>query len=76
MDQLHRPDERITIRWPGGPHDYVIEFEKAEPLDAIRGWLYLYGLVVQPSAPQFRTRRGFYCRPVGDREYTMLPKRP
>jgi len=74
---LHKPGELIDIRWPGGPHDFQIEFEYAEELkvEGWEDWIVLHGLVVKPASTQFRTSRAFYAKPVGERTYEVLPKR-
>lgn len=66
----------VRIFWPGGPHDFAIIFSRAEPMTApgYDGWMYMYGFVVEPSAPKYRTNRGFYVHPV-DGGYALTPHR-
>lgn len=66
--------ERVTVKWPGGFYDFVIEYTREEPSQP-EGWVVVHGLVVKPSGPQHRANRGFYARRTDDREYTMLPHR-
>lgn len=77
LEKLHEPGERITVRWPNGPHDFVILFEYAEPVRAegFEGWLVIHGLCVEPEGPQHRTMRHFYVHPVEgeERTYALLP---
>jgi hypothetical protein len=77
MNHLHRPGELITIRWPGAPYDFKIQFQYADKVNAPgwESWVVLHGLVVEPHGPQHQAYRGFYCHPIGDREYEMIPKR-
>lgn len=72
MTGTYQPRERVTIHWPGGPHDFVIEFGSVEPAEK-DGWLYVQGLVVSPDAPEYRHWRRFWVQPVED-GYALLPK--
>jgi hypothetical protein len=65
--------DRVTVRWPGGRYDFVIEYTNEEPIRA--GWVVVHGLVMEPSGPQHRAHRGFYAQRTGPAEYTMLPHR-
>ena len=48
--QLPDQGETITIRWPGGPFDFVMEFEcERTPPPPWPGWRFLYGRIVQPE---------------------------
>jgi len=49
----HQRWERITILWPGGGHDFVIEYDREEP-STPAGWLLISGLVVEPNRPEYR----------------------
>lgn len=76
LPHLHKPGELITIRWPNGPHDFKIQFEYANDdmqFEGWEGWVTLYGVVGAPGGHQ--TLRGFYCHPIGDREYEMIPRK-
>jgi hypothetical protein len=69
----HAGAERTSIRWPGGPHDFVIA-QVTEPAGwpaPLKGWVWLTGLVVEPEEPPqgFRT---FHVRPV-DGGYELMP---
>ena len=72
-EDLPKQGERVTIRWPGGDYDFVIEFSYAEELPD--GWLVLHGLVVEPVGIEHRMVRGFQVRRVGD-DFALLPKLP
>ena len=74
LEKLHERGERVTVRWPGGPYDFVILFDYAEP--GRDGWLTIHGLCVEPEGPQHRMPRSFYVRPVEgeERTYALLPK--
>jgi hypothetical protein len=61
--QPHERNERITIFWPGGPYNFVIEFHYASP-GLRRGWMWIRGFVVEPNAPENRMTREFYVQPV------------
>ncbi|AGL20943.1 hypothetical protein [Actinoplanes sp. N902-109] len=79
LEKLHKQGERVTIRWPGGPYDFVILFDYAEPSGAAgwEDWLTIHGMCVEPEGPQHHTRRSFYVHPVEgeERTYALLPKR-
>lgn len=49
-DELPRRGDEITIRWPGGAHDFVMFFEREQlPRPPWPGWHYLYGRIVSPE---------------------------
>jgi len=73
MSEQPTRGERVTVKWPGGYYDFVIEFDHEDPIRD--GWVVVHGAVVEPDAPQHRAFRGFYARRTGPAEYTMLPKR-
>jgi hypothetical protein len=75
---LHKPGERVTVRWPGGPYDFVLEFSYAEAVNAPgwEEWFTIHGLVVEPEGLQHRAVRGFYVHPVEEGVYALLPFRP
>jgi hypothetical protein len=76
---LHKRGELVTVRWPGGPYDFVLEFEYAESVNTLgwEDWIVIHGLVVEPAGPQHRNLRGFYVHPIGENEYELLPlKKP
>jgi hypothetical protein len=66
--------DQVTVKWPGGFHDFEILFGHEEPVKD--GWVTVYGRVIKPSGPQHDGRRSFYARQTGPAEYTMLPHRP
>jgi hypothetical protein len=77
MPHQHLPKrgERVTIRWPGGPYDFEIEYlglNDAMP-EAEDGWYWLRGLVVEPEGHRHRMAQTFYVQPDGD-GYALLPK--
>lgn len=79
LEKLHERGERVTVRWPGGPYDFVLEFDYAEPstMSGWEDWLTIHGLCVEPEGPQHRMTRSFYVRPVEgeERTYALLPKK-
>jgi hypothetical protein len=72
--QPHKRGERVTVFWPNGPYDFVLEFEYAEQVLAPgrEDWIVIHGLVVEPDGPQHRAFRGFYVHPV-EGGYSLLP---
>jgi hypothetical protein len=75
LEKLHKRNERVTIRWPGGPYDFVVEFDHAEPAASPgwEDWLVIHGLCVEPEGPGHRAMRSFYVHPVKS-GYALLPK--
>lgn len=72
-----RRGDKVTVRWPGGLYDFVIEFEYAEaapPHQGSDGWLWLSGMVVEPAGPEHRSFRTFYVQPVAGGAFSLLPK--
>jgi hypothetical protein len=73
---LHLPKrgERVTVRWPGGPYDFEVEYERLDDTApaAADGWYWLRGVVVSPEDQQNRMARTFYVQPVDD-GYALLP---
>ena len=64
-----------TVRWPGGPYDFVLQDATVDEdltrrLGLEEGWLYIKGLLVEP----YRDSRTFYVQQLGDREYALKPK--
>jgi hypothetical protein len=61
VSALPERGQRVTILWPGGPHNFLIKFERMVPAepppspgpkgDGWAGWVYLQGQVVQPAQP-------------------------
>lgn len=50
-DELPRRGDEITIRWPGGAHDFVMFFEREQlPRPPRPGWHYLAGRIVEPNS--------------------------
>lgn len=74
MTELPKRGERVTVRWPGGPYDFEVEFERLDEAmpGAADGWLWLRGVVVSPEGRQQRMARTFYVQPDGD-GYALLP---
>lgn len=71
----HAAGERVTIFWPGGFYDFVIEFASLRPDPHRPGWLLVTGLVVRPEGVEHRSTRTFSVeRVVGG--YALLPKIP
>jgi len=66
--------DRVTVKWPGGFHDFVIQYTHEERHGD--GWVTVHGLVVEPNGPEYRANQGFYARRTGTAEYTMLPYKP
>lgn len=71
---------RVTVRWPDGPHDFVLEGSYEEPAGTHSStgdepWVVVHGLVVEPAGVEHRRWRGLYARRTGPAEYTMLPRR-
>jgi len=73
MSRRPRWGDRVTVRWPGGSYDFVIEYDHEEPSQP-GGWVVVHGLVVEPVGPEHRRHRGFYAHQVGAGIYEMLPK--
>jgi hypothetical protein len=72
--RLPKKGERITIRWPGGPYDFVMIFDKVAPGwgSGPDGYEFLRGLIVEPPSewPDYRV---LYARPTGQPgEYTLV----
>lgn len=67
----HKRGDRVTVRWPNGPHDFVLKFDSIRP-EGQDGWVLVTGLVVEPQGPKHRAMRSFYVRPDGD-GYALLP---
>lgn len=72
--------DHIVIIWPGGPHNFRMEFDK---LDASMpppppGWLWLHGKVGETKLRfdlVVNDWRTLYARPVADGVYEMVPRR-
>lgn len=78
MTDLPKRGERVTIRWPGGPYDFEIEYlglDETMPR-ADDGWYWLHGLVVKPEEYLRRPAQTFMVHPVDgeERTYALLPK--
>lgn len=70
--------ERVTIRWPGGPHDFVLTFDHFRPERFHDGWVLVVGRQVEPEGMErgYGWLQTFYVRPVGDRVFTLYPLAP
>jgi hypothetical protein len=77
LSKLHKSGERVTVRWPGGPYDFVMEFDHAEAINAPgwEDWFNIHGVVVEPSEPKHHVYRAFYVHQVGKGEYALVPFR-
>lgn len=68
--------EQVTVRWPGGTHDFVIKYTGAElvagPSWSEEPWFVVHGDIIEPARS---TLYGFYSRRTGPAEFTMLPHR-
>lgn len=64
---MPKPGDRITIEWPGGPHDFDMIFERLD--DSMPGahddYLWLFGVVDG-------WERTLYARPVSRGVYRMV----
>lgn len=69
---LPKQGERVTVRWPGGDYDFVLEFEYAEP--GVDGWILITGIVLEPEGVGQGRLRRLYVRPTTDGEFTLRPK--
>lgn len=69
---LPKPGESVTVRWPNGDYDFVLEFEYAEP--GAEGWILLTGVVLEPQGVAQGRRRSLYVKPTTDGEFTLRPK--
>lgn len=71
----------ITIRWPGGPHDFVMTFECLDETIAPHapGWLWLFGSVGETEIKHlpFKVKdwRRIYARKVEPGVYEMVGNR-
>jgi hypothetical protein len=72
----HQVGDRIKIRWPGGPHDFVIEYYDDQGFSCapMPGFQWMRGVVVEPGGLAWRSLRRFQVRPTGNGEYELLPK--
>jgi hypothetical protein len=80
---LPKKDQLITIRWPDGPHDFVMRFlyEDSTMLGGAPEWRWLHGQIVEPDSWHGR-RWSLMVRWVFSRDdegndtsaWTMLPK--
>ncbi|GLW35219.1 hypothetical protein [Actinoplanes regularis] len=61
----------VLVVWPGGAYDFVLDGVTEKP-GSTRGWVTVYGLVVQPAGGKHRVVRGFYARRT-DYGYEMMP---
>ncbi|GAA2681588.1 hypothetical protein [Actinoplanes palleronii] len=72
----HQVGEHVAVRWPGGEHDFVLEYyddgsDLQPPPEP--DWCYIRGVQVQPEGIGYRWMRTFKVRPVGGAEYELLP---
>jgi hypothetical protein len=78
MTFLEVPLERgqhVTVFWPGGPYNFVLEFDWAERHNVAeekwKDWFVIHGREVEPD-PKYGGTRAFYVHPV-DGGYALLP---
>jgi hypothetical protein len=71
---LPRDGETVTIRWPDGPHDFVMRFlyEDRKMCGTPPGWTFLHGQIVEPDS--WHKRCWSFMVHLVDGEWTMLPK--
>lgn len=74
-----KPGDKILIRWPGGPHDFHMEFielNDSMPAPHAPGWLSLYGKVGEEYLPRWNQHiydyRTLYARYVSRGVYEMV----
>lgn len=82
---LPAPGEMVTVRWPNGPHDFEMEYERVDGHGVWPGWVFMTGGVESPESSAFlqkqwkepgykhRTSRTLHVRPVGDGTWELLP---
>lgn len=74
MDRLPKPGERVHIRWPNGPYDFDMIFQREDtqmPAPAA-GWVWLRGEVFYSAGVEYRDVRTLYVKPTPE-GYEMLP---
>lgn len=81
-DPLHKRGERVNVFWPGGPYDFIVQYEYHSPVRAPgwEGWIVLHCVVcehahgdtVEPAPIGHRQFTSFYVHPV-ERGYALLP---
>jgi hypothetical protein len=71
--QLPAKGELIVVKWPGGPHNFLLKFDHEVPTAGLSkpDWLTLSGVVVEPAAQKGRLRT-FYARQLSEREFTLV----
>jgi hypothetical protein len=70
--ELPQPGDEITIRWPGGPHDFVMHFRREGDPAPWPGWHYLHGSIVEPA--NWHPNPWSPLAHLVDGEWTMVPK--
>jgi len=72
MTDLPARGERVTILWPGGDHDFVMDVRSAHdrPGGLGAGWVLLNGALVEP----YRDVRDFCVRRTEGGGFSLLPK--
>lgn len=76
--RLPEKGERITIRWPGGPYDFVMIYEDvaAGYPSGWEGFAFLRGEIVEPELDVWRGWGILYARATGEPgEYEMVGNR-
>lgn len=69
--ELPEPGDEITIRWPSGPHDFIMHFRREDPPPPYPGWHHLYGVIVEPE--NWHPNPWSPMVHLVDGEWTMLP---
>lgn len=69
----HERGERVTVHWPGGFYDFVIEFDSITQEQTRPQWWWIHGLVVFPEGPEHRSYRTFMVRWL-DGWWQLLPR--
>jgi hypothetical protein len=70
--ELPKEGDRITIRWPGGPHDFTMIFEREGDPCPYPGWHFLHGVIVEPT--NWYPRVWSPMVHLVDGEWSLLPK--
>lgn len=74
-----KPGDRIQIRWPNGPRNFEMHFERLDEVMPTPhpGWFWLHGSVgseyLERWGATFHEYRTLYARFVSDGVYEMVP---
>lgn len=69
----HQVGEEIIVRWPGGPHDFVLEYYDDGPDLEPGPERYLRGVQVQPEGLGWRAMRTVRVRAAEGGGYEVAP---